>query len=71
MNTFGEIRAGGIPEDEGALEVRRLALDQPGVSHRQVLESQLPRKIADLFFTITYRNIKLTFLWGSWLSEND
>ena len=36
-----------------------------------LLESQLPHKIVNLLFTITNRNIKLTVLWGYWLSKTN
>ena len=38
-------------------------------TYRSVLVSKLPHKIVNLLFAITNYNIKLTVLWGSWLSE--
>ena len=37
----------------------------PECVYQLVLESQLPHKIVNLLFTITYQNNKLTILWGT------
>ena len=37
--------------------------------NEMIIDSQLPHKIVNLLFIITYWNNKLTVLWGSWLSK--
>jgi len=37
--------------------------------YQLVLESTLPHKIFNSSFTISVEDIKLTILWGSWLSK--
>ena len=50
---------------ETALNPRLVRMYLTECIYQLVLESQLPHKIVNMLFTITYQMIKLTVLWGS------
>ena len=62
---------GAEVDRSGWHDVERTAFSFPECIHQLVLESQPPPKIVNFFVTITYWNIRLKVLWGSWLSKTN